>query len=177
MIQGEKNTLSRVILQNNELKDQLSELQNAYVSLTNKNAELMTLLHGEQHNNRLLHDKLEVMQKSYNHVLDEYQNLDAKSKVIETNEILNEEIANRVCNQTTCTHAKEKTEENLLNKSFSEESEQAKVEQVLDQIEIDNEANILNTTFVEENTDVRDDSPPLPNQTDSFKLLEVILST
>ena len=45
---SDKQTLSRCLKQNNELKEQLTELQDAYVKLTNTNLELATQLESER---------------------------------------------------------------------------------------------------------------------------------
>uniref|UniRef100_A0A8B7TT92 Golgin subfamily A member 2-like n=1 Tax=Castor canadensis TaxID=51338 RepID=A0A8B7TT92_CASCN len=45
---------SRALLQNSQLKEQLAELQGGFNALTNKNTELTSALHGEQHINTQL---------------------------------------------------------------------------------------------------------------------------
>ncbi|XP_076867513.1 golgin subfamily A member 2 isoform X4 [Brachyhypopomus gauderio] len=47
--QSDKATISRALGQNRELKDQLAELQNGFVKLTNENMELTSALQSEQH--------------------------------------------------------------------------------------------------------------------------------
>ncbi|XP_030624083.1 golgin subfamily A member 2 isoform X2 [Chanos chanos] len=48
-VQSDKATISRALTQNRELKDQLAELQNGFVKLTNENMELTSALQSEQH--------------------------------------------------------------------------------------------------------------------------------
>ncbi|XP_062411052.1 golgin subfamily A member 2 isoform X2 [Sardina pilchardus] len=47
--QSDKATISRALAQNRELKDQLAELQNGFVKLTNENMELTSALQSELH--------------------------------------------------------------------------------------------------------------------------------
>ncbi|XP_063066326.1 golgin subfamily A member 2 isoform X3 [Engraulis encrasicolus] len=47
--QSDKATISRALAQNRELKDQLAELQNGFVKLTNENMELTSAIQSEQH--------------------------------------------------------------------------------------------------------------------------------
>uniref|UniRef100_A0A7N6FM77 Golgin subfamily A conserved domain-containing protein n=1 Tax=Anabas testudineus TaxID=64144 RepID=A0A7N6FM77_ANATE len=48
-VQSDKATISRALTQNRTLKDQLAELQNGFVKLTNENMELTTAIQSEQH--------------------------------------------------------------------------------------------------------------------------------
>uniref|UniRef100_A0A673WS85 Golgin A2 n=1 Tax=Salmo trutta TaxID=8032 RepID=A0A673WS85_SALTR len=48
-VQSDKATISRALAQNRTLKDQLAELQNGFVKLTNENMELTTALQSEHH--------------------------------------------------------------------------------------------------------------------------------
>ncbi|XP_072344809.1 golgin subfamily A member 2 isoform X2 [Scyliorhinus torazame] len=48
-MQSDKATISRALTQNRELKEQLAELQNAFVKLTNENMELTGALQSEEH--------------------------------------------------------------------------------------------------------------------------------
>eukprot|EP00794_Sanderia_malayensis_P005047 gene5047-5704_t len=57
-MQSDKETISRAMLQNKELKEQLEELQKGFVKVTNANAELTTEFHKEQHLNQELASKL-----------------------------------------------------------------------------------------------------------------------
>uniref|UniRef100_A0A8C4RBK5 Golgin subfamily A conserved domain-containing protein n=1 Tax=Eptatretus burgeri TaxID=7764 RepID=A0A8C4RBK5_EPTBU len=47
--QGERAALGRALSQNRQLKEQLAELQNGFVHMSNENAELGSALHTEQH--------------------------------------------------------------------------------------------------------------------------------
>lgn len=53
-IQSEKGALSRAMQQNKELKDQINELQEAYIKLTNINADLVDSIQTEQYKNKQL---------------------------------------------------------------------------------------------------------------------------
>ncbi|XP_077479695.1 golgin subfamily A member 2 isoform X3 [Stigmatopora argus] len=48
-VQSDKATISRALTQNRTLKDQLAELQNGFVQLTNENMELTNAIQSEQH--------------------------------------------------------------------------------------------------------------------------------
>ncbi|XP_061732362.1 golgin subfamily A member 2 isoform X3 [Nerophis ophidion] len=48
-VQSDKATISRALNQNRTLKDQLAELQNGFVKLTNENMELTNAIQSEQH--------------------------------------------------------------------------------------------------------------------------------
>jgi chromosome segregation ATPase len=55
---NDKQTLSRCLKQNNELKDQLTELQDAYVKLTNTNVQLTNELESERFKLKQMGDQL-----------------------------------------------------------------------------------------------------------------------
>ncbi|XP_048774696.2 golgin subfamily A member 2-like isoform X2 [Ostrea edulis] len=53
-VQNDKTALSRALAQNKDLKQQLVELQNGFVKMSNDNMELMTKVQSEQHSSREL---------------------------------------------------------------------------------------------------------------------------
>ncbi|KAL4219452.1 putative golgin subfamily A member 2-like protein 5 [Mactra antiquata] len=57
-IQSDKTALSRALTQNKDLKQQLAELQNGFVKMSNDNMEMLTQLQTEQHSSRDLQVKL-----------------------------------------------------------------------------------------------------------------------
>ena len=57
---SDKQTLSRCLKQNNELKDQLTELQDAYVKLTNSNLDLASELESERFKLKQMRESLEL---------------------------------------------------------------------------------------------------------------------
>lgn len=57
---NDKQTISRILKQNNELKSQLTELQDAYVNVTKVNLDLTTQLQSEQFKLKSLESKPEV---------------------------------------------------------------------------------------------------------------------
>nr|XP_033816468.1 golgin subfamily A member 2 isoform X2 [Geotrypetes seraphini] len=63
-IQSDKATISRALSQNRELKEQLAELQNGFVKLTNENMELLNALQSEQHVKKELAKKLGQLQET-----------------------------------------------------------------------------------------------------------------
>ncbi|XP_030063796.1 golgin subfamily A member 2 isoform X2 [Microcaecilia unicolor] len=62
-IQSDKATISRALSQNRELKEQLAELQNGFVRLTNENMELLNALQSEQHVKKEVAKKLGQLQE------------------------------------------------------------------------------------------------------------------
>ncbi|XP_067868344.1 golgin subfamily A member 2 isoform X2 [Heterodontus francisci] len=76
-MQSDKATISRALTQNRELKEQLAELQNAFVKLTNENMELTNALQSE------LYVKKELVKKVgrlHEDVADVKEKLDIKSQ-------------------------------------------------------------------------------------------------
>lgn len=63
-MQSDKTTISRALSQNRKLKEQLAELQNGFVKLTNENMELMNGFQSEQHVKKELAKKLGQVQES-----------------------------------------------------------------------------------------------------------------
>uniref|UniRef100_A0A0L8HKC7 Golgin subfamily A conserved domain-containing protein n=3 Tax=Octopus bimaculoides TaxID=37653 RepID=A0A0L8HKC7_OCTBM len=57
-IQSDKAALSRALTQNKDLKQQLAELQNGFVKMSNDSMELMTKLQSEEHRAHELADRL-----------------------------------------------------------------------------------------------------------------------
>ncbi|KAM5298592.1 golgin subfamily A member 2 [Ctenodactylus gundi] len=57
-MQNDRTTISRALLQNRELKEQLAELQDGFVRLTNENVEMTSALQSEQHVKKELAKKL-----------------------------------------------------------------------------------------------------------------------
>ncbi|XP_029507875.1 golgin subfamily A member 2-like isoform X4 [Oncorhynchus nerka] len=62
-VQSDKATISRALAQNRTLKDQLAELQNGFVKLTNENMELTTALQSEHHVKKELGRKMGQLQE------------------------------------------------------------------------------------------------------------------
>ncbi|XP_053329155.1 golgin subfamily A member 2-like isoform X3 [Spea bombifrons] len=64
-MQNDKTTISRALTQNKQLKEQIAELQMAFVKLTNEKAELTVLVDGYRHDHG---KKLADLQESLGHV-------------------------------------------------------------------------------------------------------------
>ncbi|XP_008823739.1 golgin subfamily A member 2 isoform X3 [Nannospalax galili] len=62
-MQSDRTTISRALSQNRELKEQLAELQNGFVRLTNENMEITSALQSEQHVKKELAKKLGQLQE------------------------------------------------------------------------------------------------------------------
>uniref|UniRef100_A0A8D2D945 Golgin subfamily A conserved domain-containing protein n=1 Tax=Sciurus vulgaris TaxID=55149 RepID=A0A8D2D945_SCIVU len=62
-MQNDRTTISRALSQNRELKEQLAELQNGFVRLTNENMEMTSALQSEQHVKKELAKKLGQLQE------------------------------------------------------------------------------------------------------------------
>ena len=65
-MQSEKSALSRAIQQNKELKDQLSVLEDAYIKLTNTNADLLNQVQAERHLNKQLNVAISLKDNEIN---------------------------------------------------------------------------------------------------------------
>lgn len=62
-MQSDRVTISRALSQNRELKEQLAELQNGFVRLSNENMEITSALQSEQHTKKELAKKLGQLQE------------------------------------------------------------------------------------------------------------------
>ncbi|XP_041049753.1 golgin subfamily A member 2 isoform X2 [Carcharodon carcharias] len=80
-MQSDKATISRALTQNRELKEQLAELQNAFVKLTNENMELSSALQSEQYVKKELAKKVGNMHEN---VADLKEKLEVKSQEAQT---------------------------------------------------------------------------------------------
>ncbi|KAM8873049.1 golgin subfamily A member 2 isoform 3-T3 [Synchiropus picturatus] len=76
-VQSDKATISRALTQNRTLKDQLAELQNGFVKLTNENMELTTAIQSEQHVKKELARRMGELQEQLH---DTKEELELKSK-------------------------------------------------------------------------------------------------
>uniref|UniRef100_A0A8C3FZU0 Golgin A2 n=1 Tax=Cyclopterus lumpus TaxID=8103 RepID=A0A8C3FZU0_CYCLU len=76
-VQSDKATISRALTQNRTLKDQLAELQNGFVKLTNENMELTTAIQSEQHVKKELARRMGELQEKLH---DGKEQLEQKSK-------------------------------------------------------------------------------------------------
>ncbi|XP_045144431.1 golgin subfamily A member 2 isoform X2 [Echinops telfairi] len=76
-MESNHTTISIALTQNNELKAQLAELQNGFITLTNEKMELTTSLQSEQHVKRELAKKLGQLQEKLD---DLKQTVEAKSQ-------------------------------------------------------------------------------------------------
>uniref|UniRef100_UPI00398E80A7 golgin subfamily A member 2 isoform X3 n=1 Tax=Pristiophorus japonicus TaxID=55135 RepID=UPI00398E80A7 len=76
-MQSDKVTISRALTQNRELKEQLAELQNGFVKLTNENMELTSALQSEQHTKKEVARRIGQLQED---VVDLKEKLDLKSQ-------------------------------------------------------------------------------------------------
>ncbi|XP_056146310.1 golgin subfamily A member 2 isoform X2 [Lampris incognitus] len=76
-VQSDKATISRALTQNRTLKDQLAELQNGFVKLTNENMELTIAIQSEQYVKKELARKMGQLQEDLHNVKEQ---LDLKSQ-------------------------------------------------------------------------------------------------
>nr|XP_046230814.1 golgin subfamily A member 2 isoform X2 [Scatophagus argus] len=76
-VQSDKATISRALTQNRTLKDQLAELQNGFVKVTNENMELTTAIQSEQHVKKELARRMGELQEELHSVKEQ---LELKSK-------------------------------------------------------------------------------------------------
>ncbi|XP_041826420.1 golgin subfamily A member 2 isoform X3 [Melanotaenia boesemani] len=72
-VQSDKATISRALTQNRTLKDQLAELQNGFVKLTNENMELTTAIQSEQHVKKELARRLGELQEELHNVKEQLE--------------------------------------------------------------------------------------------------------
>ncbi|KAJ8286835.1 hypothetical protein GJAV_G00043830 [Gymnothorax javanicus] len=71
--QSDKATISRALAQNRQLKEQLAELQNGFVKLTNENMELTSGLQSEQHVKKELARKMGQLQEELHQVKEQVE--------------------------------------------------------------------------------------------------------
>uniref|UniRef100_A0A3B4B599 Golgin subfamily A conserved domain-containing protein n=1 Tax=Periophthalmus magnuspinnatus TaxID=409849 RepID=A0A3B4B599_9GOBI len=79
-VQSDKATISRALTQNRSLKDQLAELQNGFVKLTNENMELTTAIQSEQHVKKELARRMGEIQEELHNVKEQ---LEEKGKEVQ----------------------------------------------------------------------------------------------
>ncbi|KAF7657084.1 hypothetical protein LDENG_00031830 [Lucifuga dentata] len=79
-VQSDKATISRALTQNRALKDQLAELQNGFVKLTNENMELTSAIQSEQHVKKELARSMGELQEDLHNIKEQ---LDLKSNEIQ----------------------------------------------------------------------------------------------
>ncbi|KAG7232404.1 hypothetical protein INR49_008893 [Caranx melampygus] len=72
-VQSDKATISRALTQNRTLKDQLAELQNGFVKLTNENMELTTAIQSEQHVKKELARRMGELQEELHNIKEQLQ--------------------------------------------------------------------------------------------------------
>ncbi|KAK2910806.1 hypothetical protein Q8A67_002939 [Cirrhinus molitorella] len=72
-VQSDKATISRALAQNRDLKDQLAELQNGFVKLTNENMELTSALQSEQHIKKEIARKMGQLQEDLHNAKEQLQ--------------------------------------------------------------------------------------------------------
>ncbi|XP_041090176.1 golgin subfamily A member 2-like isoform X1 [Polyodon spathula] len=72
-MQSDKATISRALAQNRELKEQLAELQNGFVKLTNENMELASGLQSEQHVKKEIAKKMGQLQEDLHQVKEQME--------------------------------------------------------------------------------------------------------
>uniref|UniRef100_A0A671LZZ1 Golgin subfamily A conserved domain-containing protein n=1 Tax=Sinocyclocheilus anshuiensis TaxID=1608454 RepID=A0A671LZZ1_9TELE len=72
-VQSDKATISRALAQNRDLKNQLAELQNGFVKLTNENMELTSALQSEQHIKKEVARKIGQLQEDLHNAKEQLQ--------------------------------------------------------------------------------------------------------
>ncbi|XP_034047917.1 golgin subfamily A member 2 [Thalassophryne amazonica] len=72
-VQSDKATISRALTQNRTLKDQLAELQNGFIKLTNENMELTTAIQSEQHVKKELARRMGELQEELHNVKEQLE--------------------------------------------------------------------------------------------------------
>ncbi|XP_052790929.1 golgin subfamily A member 2-like [Mya arenaria] len=102
-IQSDKTALSRALTQNKDLKQQLAELQNGFVKMSNDNMELLNQLQSEQHTLRDLQVRLNTQEDTLTSLQQELSNKDTElvkaiENSVEANKVklLHEQIQDRL---------------------------------------------------------------------------------
>ncbi|XP_053380155.1 golgin subfamily A member 2-like [Mercenaria mercenaria] len=102
-IQSDKTALSRALTQNRDLKQQLAELQNGFVKMSNDNMEMLTQLQTEQHSSRDLMTKLAQQEDELKEIREMLSQKDielqsAQENSVESNKarLLHEQIQDRL---------------------------------------------------------------------------------
>lgn len=72
-VQSDKATISRALAQNRDLKNQLAELQNGFVKLTNENMELTSALQSEQYIKKEIARKIGQLQEDLHNAKEQLQ--------------------------------------------------------------------------------------------------------
>ncbi|XP_075311419.1 golgin subfamily A member 2 isoform X3 [Odontesthes bonariensis] len=72
-VQSDKATISRALTQNRTLKDQLAELQNGFVKLTNENMELTTAIQSEQYVKKELARRMGELQEELHNIKEQLE--------------------------------------------------------------------------------------------------------
>ncbi|XP_024918102.1 golgin subfamily A member 2 isoform X3 [Cynoglossus semilaevis] len=72
-VQSDKATISRALTQNRTLKDQLAELQNGFVKLTNENMELTTAIQSEHHVKKEIARRMGELQEELHNVKEQLE--------------------------------------------------------------------------------------------------------
>ncbi|XP_029024312.1 golgin subfamily A member 2 isoform X2 [Betta splendens] len=72
-VQSDKATISRALTQNRTLKDQLAELQNGFVKLTNENMELTNAIQSEQHVKKELARRMGELQEEVHNIKEQLE--------------------------------------------------------------------------------------------------------
>uniref|UniRef100_A0A3Q3D3W2 Golgin subfamily A conserved domain-containing protein n=1 Tax=Hippocampus comes TaxID=109280 RepID=A0A3Q3D3W2_HIPCM len=79
-VQSDKATISRALTQNRTLKDQLAELQNGFVQLTNENMELTSAIQSEQHVKKELARRMGELQEQLHNVKEQVRSLTSEAQ-------------------------------------------------------------------------------------------------
>ncbi|XP_068190428.1 golgin subfamily A member 2 isoform X2 [Antennarius striatus] len=72
-VQSDKATISRALTQNRTLKDQLAELQNGFVKVTNENMELANAIQSEQHVKKELARRMGELQEEQHNIKEQLE--------------------------------------------------------------------------------------------------------
>ncbi|XP_061911267.1 golgin subfamily A member 2 isoform X2 [Entelurus aequoreus] len=72
-VQSDKATISRALNQNRTLKDQLAEMQNGFVKLTNENMELTNAIQSEQHVKKELARRMGELQEELHNIKEQLE--------------------------------------------------------------------------------------------------------
>ncbi|XP_075899687.1 golgin subfamily A member 2 isoform X4 [Nelusetta ayraudi] len=81
-VQSDKATISRALTQNRTLKDQLAELQNGFVKLTNENMELASAIQSEQHVKKELARRMGELQEKLHSFREQLEEKDKETQGI-----------------------------------------------------------------------------------------------
>ncbi|CAL1676309.1 unnamed protein product [Lasius platythorax] len=160
-LEGEKLGASRAVLQNQQLKEQLTEMENAFVTLSNAKLDLTEQLQAERNIGRKLNARLNIVETEMDNLKEKLREKEISLIELEKEKLQNAQIADQMQHYQAQSHHAHTLQQELQNTLICIENLKKENEELAKKLE--NKAQ-EETRLSEESMNVHNDQSTIKNE-------------